>query len=87
MRLKMFGLVIPAIGVGISLCLGACSTGPPWTLSQSPEEISLRWYPDATPDNTANWLAQVHCQSWGKNAELVSTAQDGSAQLAQFRCR
>jgi (2Fe-2S) ferredoxin len=86
-RSKMFGFAIAAAGVGISLCLGACSTGPPWTLSQSPEEISLRWYPDATPDNTANWLAQVHCQSWGKNAELVSTAQDGSAQLAQFRCR
>jgi hypothetical protein len=84
----MFACVIRGIGIGTLLCFGACgSTGPPWTLSQSPEQITLRWYPDATPDVAANWVAQTHCGSWGKNAELVSYDQDGSAQLAHFRCR
>ena len=78
---------IRAIGVAILLCLGGCSSGPPWTLSQSPDQITLRWYPDATPDVAANWVAQTHCGSWGKSAELVSYDQDGSAQLAKYRCR
>ena len=73
--------------IGILLCLGACSSGPPWTLSQSPDQITLRWYPDSTPDGTSNWVAQTHCGSWGKSAELVSYDQDGSAQLAKYRCR
>jgi uncharacterized lipoprotein YmbA len=78
---------VRSAGLAILLVLAACGSGPPWTLSQSPEEISLRWYPDATPDGAANWVAQVHCQSWGKNAQLVSTTQDGSAQIGQYRCR
>ncbi|MGC2199432.1 MAG: hypothetical protein WA633_04685 [Stellaceae bacterium] len=69
-----------------ALCLSACS-GPPWTLSSSPSEITLRWYPDDTPDAVANSVAQVHCQTWGKNAELISTVQDGSAQLGKYLCR
>jgi hypothetical protein len=84
---SMHAYAIRAIGVGILLCLGACSSGPPWTLSQSPDQITLRWYPDSTPDGTADWVAQTHCQSWGKSAELVSYDQDGSAQLAKYRCR
>ena len=80
---SMHAYAIRAIGAGILLCLGACSTGPPWTLSQSPDQITLRWYPDATPDVAANWVAQTHCGTWGKNAELVSYDQDGSAQLAK----
>ena len=84
---SIFAFTIAVIGVGILLWLEACTNGPPWTLSQSPDGISLRWYPDATPDGTANWAAQVHCQSWGKNAELVSYDQDGSAQIGHYRCR
>lgn len=80
-----FALAI--IGGGILLSLEACTSGPPWTLRQSPDEISLRWYPDDTPDAAVNWVAQVHCQSWGKNAELVSYDQDGSAQIGYYRCR
>jgi hypothetical protein len=80
-------LLIPAAaGVGILLCLGACN-GPPWTLSQSPDEINLRWYSDNTPSSVADSVAQLHCQSWGKTAELVAYTQDGSAQLGQYRCR
>jgi len=85
--LSSFPLAIRAAGFGILLWAGACSSGPPWTLSQSPDEISLRWYPDDTPDAAANWAARVHCQTWGKSAELVSYDQDGSAQLGHYRCR
>ena len=38
---------IRAAGIAILLCLAACS-GPPWTLNQSPDGITLRWYPDET---------------------------------------
>jgi hypothetical protein len=77
---------IQAAAIATLLCLAACS-GPPWTLDQSPDAITLRWYPDDTPDAVANSVAQVHCQSWGKNAELISYDQDGSAQLGRYRCR
>src|SRR5271155_1154369 len=77
---------IRAAGIAILLCLTACS-GPPWTLDQSPDGITLRWDPDNTPDAVANSVAQVHCQTWGKNAELISYDQDGSAQLGRYRCR
>ena len=83
---SIFARAVRAAGVGVLVCFGACN-GPPWTLNQSPEEISLRWYPDDTPNTAADWAAKVHCQSWGKSAELVSSDQDGSAQLAKYRCR
>ena len=83
----MDAYAIRAIGVGILLCLAACSTGPPWTLSQLPDQITLRWYPDATPDVAASWVAQTHCGAWGKSAELVSYDQDGSAEIGKYRCR
>ncbi len=79
-------LAVRAISIGTLLCLLACN-GPPWTLSQSPSEISLRWYPDDTPNIAVDAVAQEHCQSSGKNAELVSSTQDGSAELATYRCR
>jgi hypothetical protein len=68
------------------LALAACG-GPPWTLSQSPGGITLRWYPDDTPDAAADAAAQAHCQSSGKSAELVSYDRDGSAKLGTYRCR
>ena len=79
-------LAIWATGAGLLLSLEACN-GPPWTLAKSPNEINLRWYPDDTPSAAADFVAQSHCQSWGKNAELVAYTQDGSAQLGQYRCR
>ena len=77
---------IRTLAVAALLGIAACD-GPPWTLSKSPEEISLRWYPDATPDELADTVARQHCQSWGKEAELASNDQDGSAQIAKYRCR
>jgi hypothetical protein len=75
-----------AARIVILLCLAACS-GPPWTLSQSPDGITLRWYPDSTPSGAADSVAEVHCRSWGKNAELIAYDQDGSAQIGRYRCR
>ena len=86
MGLSAFLLAAWAVGVGALLGLGACN-GPPWTLSQSPNEISLRWYPDDTPRAAADSVAQVHCQSWGRSAELISYDQDGSVQIGRYRCR
>jgi len=74
------GVLLPII------CLGACG-GPPWTLSQSPSEISLRWYADDTPGAVAEAVAEQHCRSFGKTAELVSDDRDGSAEIAKYRCR
>ncbi|MBV8575115.1 MAG: hypothetical protein JOZ58_08770 [Acetobacteraceae bacterium] len=72
--------------LGAALIVAACG-GPPWALSQSPDGVDLRWYPDDTPSAAADAAAQVHCQSFGKNAELIAYTKDGSAQLGRYRCR
>jgi hypothetical protein len=82
----MLVVALQAAVIAILLGLVACG-GLPWTLSHSPDGITLRWYPDSTPYAAADSLAQVHCQSWGKNAELISYDQDGSAELGKYRCR
>ena len=40
-----------------------------------------------TPSDVANSVAQVHCRTLGKNAELIAYDQDGSAQIGRYRCR
>ena len=82
----MIALFIRAAVVTALLVLCAC-TGPPWTLSQSPDGIDLRWYSDDTPTAAADTVAQAHCRSYGKSAELIAYTQDGSAQLGKYRCR
>ena len=84
--MSKLGVAIGAAGIAALAALAGCS-GPPWTLSRSPAEISLRWYPDTTPSAAADQVAQLHCESWEKSAELVSEAQDGSAEIAEYRCR
>ena len=64
----------------------ACSRQP-WTLEQSPSVITLRWYPDEVDSSVADWVAQAHCASTSKNAELISYTQNGSAQIGKYRCR
>jgi hypothetical protein len=73
-------------GLGILLAVAACN-GPPWTLEQSPDAITLRWYADETDSAAADWLAQAHCASLSKSVELVSYDQDGSAQIGRYHCR
>jgi hypothetical protein len=79
-------LSVWAAGIVILLCLGACD-GPPWALNKTPDQISLRWYSDTTPSGLADQVAELHCQGTGRNAELVTHEQDGSADIAQYRCR
>ncbi len=90
--MSKLGVAIGAAGIAALAALAGCNGPPwtpwtPWTLSQSPTEISLRWYPDTTPSAAADQVAQLHCGSWQKSTELVSEARDGSAEIAEYRCR
>jgi hypothetical protein len=101
--MRELNITIRAAGIVAMTALGACTEPPwaankpvsaivpqlypPWTLNQSPAGISLRWYPDTTPSAAAGQVAQLHCASWNRSAELVSDRQDGSAEIAEYRCR
>jgi hypothetical protein len=86
MRVSKLEVAMGAAAILALTALAGCS-GPPWTLNQSPSGIALRWYPDATPAAAADQVAQLHCGSWAKSAELVSNTEDGSAQIAEYHCR
>ena len=77
----------PAGVVGLAILLVAACSEPPWTLEQSPDTITLRWYADETDSSVADSLAQAHCASSSRSVELVSYDQDGSAQIGRYRCR
>jgi hypothetical protein len=47
----------------------------------------LRWYADELDIGAAQTVADRHCGSFGKTAALASTAQNGSIQIAEYRCR
>jgi hypothetical protein len=81
--------VFTSTGVaGLAILLGVTACGePPWTLEQSPDAITLRWYSDEMDNAPADSLAQAHCASLSKSVELVSYDQDGSAQIGKYRCR
>ena len=82
----MLAPTLRAAGFAVLLVFGACN-GPPWTLDQTPDAITLRWYTDETDRAVADSVAQTHCQLSSKNAELISYDQDGSAQIGKYRCR
>jgi hypothetical protein len=84
--MSLRSLTMWSAAAAVMLTLAGCG-GPPWVLSQSPEHIALRWYPDTTPSVAAVERARLHCRSWGKSAELIADAKDGSDEVAQFRCR
>jgi hypothetical protein len=79
-------IITRVAGVVILFAVAACN-GPPWTLEQSPDAITLRWYPDETDSAAADSLAQAHCASSSKSVDLVSYDQDGSAQIGRYHCR
>lgn len=68
------------------LSCAACSQQP-WTLNESPAAITVRWYPDESSIVAANRLAEAHCRSWGKAAQLATDLRDGSAEVAYYRCQ
>ena len=72
--------------VVVLLIVAACNQ-PPWTLSRSPDAITLRWYIDDTSIAAARSIADLHCRSSGKTAALASDQQAGSIEVAEFRCR
>jgi hypothetical protein len=73
---------------GLAFLLGVTACGePPWTLEQSPDAITLRWYTDEMDNAPADSLAQAHCASLSKSVELISYDQNGSAQIGRYRCR
>ena len=74
------------LACAVLIALIACSRQP-WTLEESPSAITLRWYPDEVDASVADLVAQTHCASTSKNAELISYTQDGSAQIGRYRCR
>jgi hypothetical protein len=100
-RVKSHARAVAATCFAVGLVLSGCAAQPsppgppaipavlypPWTLNQTPEEIALRWYPDATPSAAAQQTAQLHCSAWNKSAVLVSDTLDGSAEIAQYHCR
>ncbi len=80
---------IPAVCIAVATTLfglTGCST-PPWTVSRSPETITLRWYTDETDVAAAQSVADSHCRSYGKIAALTSDERSGSIEVAEFRCR
>lgn len=75
------------IAVAATLLLVTACTQQPWKLSESPEAIVVRWYPDESNIAAATELAKAHCRSWGKSAQLAADLRDGSAEVAHYRCR
>jgi hypothetical protein len=82
-------MVVRIAGAILLVGVAACSGPPwtPWTLHQSADAITVRWYPDDTDIVAANQLANLHCRYWGKTALLATDLRDGSAEVAQYICR
>jgi hypothetical protein len=77
----------PRIAAMVLLAAVAGCGGPPWAVQKSPDAIAVRWYPDETDIVAANHLAELHCRSWGRIAQLAFDSRDGSDEVAQYRCR
>jgi hypothetical protein len=75
-------VVVAVLVLGIAGC-----NAPPWTVSRSPDAITLRWYSDETDLAAARTIADLHCRSTGRTAVLVSDEQSGSIEFAEYRCR
>ncbi len=67
------------------LSLTGC-VGQPWTLSRSPDSITLRWYSGNADEAQARSLAGAYCIETSRSAALGNIEQDGSAVIARYRC-
>lgn len=74
------------IALAVPISLTACSGAPPWTVSRSPGEITLRWWSDEVADAQAAGTAGAYCAQLGKAAETVGLERDGSASIGRYRC-
>lgn len=79
---KLPYLVIVAI---VLMSLAACS-GEPWILSQSSDQITMRWYSGDIPQGEAAADAGAYCTRMGKAVEIGSIERDGSASIGHYRC-
>ena len=75
-----------AIAFLAPLSLAACSTGEPWTMSQSSNGITLRWWNDEIAAAQAAGDAGAYCTQMGKAVEIGSIERDGSASIGHYRC-
>ncbi len=68
----------------IALPLAAC--GQPWTVSQSPDHITLRWWNDQVAATEAANVANAYCSQMGKAMLLDGMEQHGSASVGRYHC-
>jgi len=73
------------IAVIVLMSLTACSDEP-WTLSQSSNSITLRWWSDELADAQAAGTAGAYCSQMGKGSETTAIERDGSASIGHYRC-
>jgi len=74
-------------GSAVLLAVVFFAGGPPWTMWQSPSEISLRWWSDENTIAGAQGIAAAHCGAYGRSAQLLQDEKSGSAEIAHFACR
>lgn len=74
------------IAVIVLMSLADCSTGEPWTLSQSSNAITLRWWSDEVAEAQAAASAGAYCTRLGKAVETIAIERDGSAAIGHYRC-
>ena len=79
----------PIVVFAAVLTLAGCAgpPGPPWPEVVSPNGITLRWYPDETSAAKAQLVADAHCAPSGRRAGIAAVEQNGSVQIADYRCR
>ena len=75
------------ITVIVLMSLTACAGGgEPWTMSQSTNGITLRWWNDEVAAAQAAGDAGAYCTRLGKAVEIGSIERDGSASIGHYRC-
>jgi hypothetical protein len=79
---KISYLVIGAI---LLPSLAACG-GQPWTVSQSSDHITLRWWNDEVAATEATNVANAYCSQMGKATQWDGMEQHGSASVGRYRC-
>ena len=74
-----------AIWPVVLLSLVGC-TARPWTMSYSPEHITLRWWNDQVAATEAAGVATAYCSQMGKTMYVDGMEQHGSASVGRYRC-
>lgn len=64
----------------------APAVAQPWTLSSSPDGVTMRWYSDSNDEAQAHVMAGTYCGATGRTVRLAAIEADGSAVIAHYRC-